>query len=71
MPAMLMGSNPSLAVLVGAMAVGLQRAAFESVLAFCRNPRGGTMPIGNRQSVADLLMDIKMRTETSRLDILP
>ncbi|RAK94980.1 acyl-CoA dehydrogenase family protein [Aspergillus ibericus CBS 121593] len=54
------------AMLVGAMATGIQRAVFEAALAFSRDPRGGTMPIGQRQSVADRLIDIKMRTETSR-----
>ncbi|QKX55398.1 uncharacterized protein TRUGW13939_02491 [Talaromyces rugulosus] len=55
------------AMLVGAMGVGLQRAAFDAALAFSRDTRGGTVPIGNRQSVADLLINIKMRTDTSRL----
>ncbi|PWY73065.1 putative acyl-CoA dehydrogenase [Aspergillus heteromorphus CBS 117.55] len=54
------------AMLVGAMGVGIQRAVFDAALAFSRDPRGGTVPIGHRQSVADLLIDIKMRTETSR-----
>ncbi|KUJ16339.1 acyl-CoA dehydrogenase [Mollisia scopiformis] len=54
------------ACLVGAMGVGLQRAIFDAALSFSRTSRGGTTPIGHRQSVADLLIDIKMRTETSR-----
>ncbi|PYH89008.1 putative acyl-CoA dehydrogenase [Aspergillus ellipticus CBS 707.79] len=54
------------AMLVGAMGVGIQRAAFDAALAFSRDPRGGTVAIGQRQSVADLLIDMKMRTETSR-----
>lgn len=54
------------AMLVGAMGVGIQRAVFDAALAFSRDPRGGTVPIGQRQSVADLLINIKMRTETSR-----
>ncbi|KAL2840273.1 acyl-CoA dehydrogenase/oxidase [Aspergillus pseudoustus] len=54
------------AMLVGAMGVGIQRAAFETALSFSRSARGGTVPIAQRQSVADLLINIKMRTETSR-----
>ncbi|PKX93459.1 acyl-CoA dehydrogenase family protein [Aspergillus novofumigatus IBT 16806] len=54
------------AMLVGAMGVGIQRAVFDAALAFSRDPRGGTVPIAQRQSVADLLINIKMRTETSR-----
>lgn len=53
-------------MLVGAMGVGLQRAAFDAALDFSRGTRGGTIPIASRQSVADLLINIKMRTETSR-----
>ncbi|OOF90731.1 hypothetical protein ASPCADRAFT_135015 [Aspergillus carbonarius ITEM 5010] len=55
------------AMLVGAMGTGIQRAVFDAALQFSRDPRGGTIPIGQRQSVADRLIDIKMRTETSRL----
>lgn len=54
------------ACLVGAMGTGIQRAIFDAALEFSKSPRGGTVPIGDRQSVADLLIDIKMRTETSR-----
>ncbi|KAL4915039.1 putative acyl-CoA dehydrogenase [Aspergillus aurantiobrunneus] len=54
------------AMLVGAMGVGIQRAVFDAALAFSHDPRGGTIPIGQRQSVADLRINIKMRTETSR-----
>jgi alkylation response protein AidB-like acyl-CoA dehydrogenase len=54
------------AMLVGAMGVGIQRAVFDAALAFSHDPRGGTVPIAQRQSVADLLINIKMRTETSR-----
>ncbi|CAL3968298.1 unnamed protein product [Diplocarpon coronariae] len=54
------------ACLVGAMATGVQRAIFDAALAFAKGTRGGSVPIGERQSVADLLIDIKMRTETSR-----
>ncbi|KAL4771042.1 acyl-CoA dehydrogenase/oxidase [Aspergillus nidulans var. acristatus] len=54
------------AMLVGAMGVGIQRAVFDAALAFSRHTRGGTVPIGQRQSVGDLLINIKTRTETSR-----
>ncbi|GFF49362.1 acyl-CoA dehydrogenase, putative [Aspergillus lentulus] len=54
------------AMLVGAMGVGIQRAVFDAALAFSHDTRGGTVPIAQRQSVADLLINIKMRTETSR-----
>ncbi|KAJ5203386.1 acyl-CoA dehydrogenase [Penicillium cf. viridicatum] len=54
------------AALVGAMSTGIQRAIFNAALDFCkRETRGGTAAIGNHQSVADLLMNIKMRTEAS------
>lgn len=48
------------------MGTGIQRAIFDAALAFSKTSRGGNVPIGERQSVADLLIDIKMRTETSR-----
>ncbi len=55
------------ATLVGALAVGLMRATFSAALDFTkRDSRGGSVPILNRQSVADLMMDVKMRTEASR-----
>jgi nitroalkane oxidase len=59
----------SSAALVGAMGVGLMRAAFEAALGFARvETRGGAVgPILGRQSVADLLIDVKIRAETSRL----
>jgi len=56
------------AVLVGAMSVGIMRAAFEAALTFAKeDTRGGAKPILERQSVADLLMGIKIRTDASRL----
>ncbi|KAK7535473.1 acyl-CoA dehydrogenase/oxidase [Phyllosticta citricarpa] len=56
------------AALVGAMGVGIMRAAFEAAMKFAKDDsRGGTVPILERQSVADLLIDVKMRIETSRL----
>lgn len=58
----------SSAALVGAMCVGVMRAAFESALQFCKtDTRGGSVPIIQHQSVADKLMDIKMRVEAGRL----
>ncbi|KAL4864085.1 hypothetical protein BDV12DRAFT_176682 [Aspergillus spectabilis] len=54
------------AMLVGAMGVGIQRAVFDAALAFSSDTRGGTVPIAQRQAVGDLLVNIKMRTETSR-----
>ncbi|GAP92999.2 putative acyl- dehydrogenase domain-containing protein [Rosellinia necatrix] len=55
------------AVLVGAMAVGLMRAAFDAALAFARgDDRGGAVPLLERQAVADLLSTIKMQTEACR-----
>ncbi|TAQ90821.1 hypothetical protein B7494_g879 [Chlorociboria aeruginascens] len=55
------------AALVGAMSVGIMAAAFEAALEFAkRDGRGGEEPIIHRQSVADLLMDVKMRTDAAR-----
>ncbi|KAF2195287.1 hypothetical protein K469DRAFT_649049 [Zopfia rhizophila CBS 207.26] len=57
----------SSAALVGAMSVGIMRATFEAALAFCKsNTRGGTVPILERQGVADKLIDIKMKVEAAR-----
>ncbi|KAF2167744.1 hypothetical protein M409DRAFT_21895 [Zasmidium cellare ATCC 36951] len=56
------------AALVGSFSVSVMRAAFEAALDFAKNDtRGGSVPIIQRQSVADLLTDIKMRTDSSRL----
>jgi nitroalkane oxidase len=56
------------AAIVGAMAVGIMRHAFETALKFAKDDsRGGSVPVIERQSVADLLINIKMRIETSRL----
>ncbi|MCJ1381066.1 hypothetical protein MMC17_004175 [Xylographa soralifera] len=56
------------AVLVGAMSVGIMRAAFEAALKFAKDDtRGGAKPILERQSVADLLIGVKMRADASRL----
>ncbi|KAK0609146.1 Nitroalkane oxidase [Lasiodiplodia hormozganensis] len=55
------------AALVGAMGTGISRAAFDAALEFAKaDTRGGSAPIIQHQSVADLLIDIKIRTETSR-----
>lgn len=56
------------AALVGAMAVGTMRAAFERALEFARRDnRGGSVPIIQRQSPADLLIDAKIKIDTSRM----
>ncbi|KAH8888968.1 acyl-CoA dehydrogenase NM domain-like protein [Thozetella sp. PMI_491] len=61
------GSFDASAVLVGAMGVGLMRAAFDAALAFAkRDSRNGAVPLLERQAFADLLSGIKMQTEASR-----
>lgn len=61
------GSFDVSAVLVGAMGVGLMRAAFDAALAFAkRDSRNGAVPLLERQAFADLLSSIKMQTEASR-----
>lgn len=58
----------SSAAIVGAMSVGIMRATFDAALKFAKNDaRGGSVPILARQSVADLMMDVKMRADASRL----
>jgi nitroalkane oxidase len=55
------------AVLVGAMSVSIMRAAYEAALEFAkRDTRGGAEPIIGRQSVANLLMNVKMNCDASR-----
>lgn len=55
------------AILVGAMAVGLMRTAFDTALAFAKSDdRRGKEPLLQRQAVADLLSTIKMQTEACR-----
>lgn len=50
------------------MSVSIMKAVFEAALDFAKSEsRGGARPIIERQSVADVLIDIKMRIETSRL----
>ena len=52
--------------MVGAMGVGMMRAAFDFSLAFAKeNDTGGSQKLLERQTVADLLVGIKIRTETS------
>jgi alkylation response protein AidB-like acyl-CoA dehydrogenase len=61
------GSFDASAVLVGAMGVGLMRAAFDAALAFAkRDSRNGAVPLLERQAFADLLSGIKMQAEASR-----
>jgi alkylation response protein AidB-like acyl-CoA dehydrogenase len=55
------------AVLVGAMGVGVMRAAFDAALAFAkRDSRNGAVPLLERQAFADLLSGVKMQTEAAR-----
>jgi nitroalkane oxidase len=55
------------AVLVGAMSVSIMRAAYEAALLFTKeDTRGGAEPIIGRQSVANLLIDVKMNCDASR-----
>jgi alkylation response protein AidB-like acyl-CoA dehydrogenase len=55
------------AALVGAMATGIMAGTFESALKFAKSDtRGGAQTIINHQSVADLLIDVKMKTDASR-----
>ena len=55
------------AALVGAMATGIMAAVFEAALKFAKtDTRGGAEPILKHQSVSDLLIDVKMKTDASR-----
>ena len=55
------------AVLVGAMSVGIMRAAFDAALAFAKHDnRRGALELLKRQAVADLLSGIKMQAEACR-----
>lgn len=50
----------SSAALVGAMATGIMSAAFEAALSFAKSDaRGGAVSLLSRQSVSDILIDIK------------
>lgn len=56
------------AALVGIFAVAIARGAFEAALAFAKSDdRRGPVPIIQRPTVADRLVDIKIRCDTSRL----
>jgi nitroalkane oxidase len=56
------------AALVGAFATSIMRYTFEAAMKFAKNDtRGGSVPILQHQSVSNILMDIKMRTDVSRL----
>jgi len=56
------------AAIVGAMACGIMRAAFEDALAFAkRETCGGPHPVIRHQSVADRLVEMKTKLETARL----
>lgn len=55
------------AIMVGAMAVGIMRAAFDAGLAFARgDDRRGAVPLLERQAFADLLSGVKMQVEACR-----
>ena len=55
------------AVLVGAMSVGIMRAAFDAALAFAKSDaRRGAAELLTRQAVADLLSGVKMQAEACR-----
>ncbi|KAI1742384.1 acyl-CoA dehydrogenase domain-containing protein [Xylaria scruposa] len=61
------GSFDCSAVLVGAMSVGIMRAAFDAALAFAKSHDcRGAVPLLERQAVADLLSGIKMQAEACR-----
>ncbi|KAI5356983.1 Putative acyl-CoA dehydrogenase/oxidase [Septoria linicola] len=56
------------AALVGSFSVSIMRSAFEHSLSFAKSDsRGGSVRIIEHQSVADILMDVKMRIDASRL----
>lgn len=56
------------AALVGAFSVSIMRKAFEAALEFAKSDfRGGTVPILQRQSVSNLLIDVKCRVDSCRL----
>ncbi|KAL8715964.1 MAG: hypothetical protein Q9220_000631 [cf. Caloplaca sp. 1 TL-2023] len=57
------------AATVGAMSVGVMRAAFDCAYDFARthDAGGSTASLLDRQSVADLLIDIKTRVEAGRV----
>ena len=66
-PAVVSNTFDITAVLVGAMSVGVMRAAFDAAMAFARSDsRRGKEPLLARQAVADRLGNVKMRTEACR-----
>jgi alkylation response protein AidB-like acyl-CoA dehydrogenase len=66
--AIIVRSFTSSAALVGAMSIGIMSATFEAALNFAKNDnRGGAQSLLGRQSVADILIDIKMRTDAARM----
>ncbi|KAL6713261.1 hypothetical protein ACLMJK_008726 [Lecanora helva] len=65
--ALVSGAFDCTAILVGAMSVGIMRAAFDAALAFAKGDnRRGAAELLTRQAVADLLSGIKMQTEACR-----
>lgn len=55
------------AALVGAMSVGIMSAAFEAALTFAKtDSRRGAKALLERQSVSDLMIEVKMRTDAAR-----
>ena len=55
------------AALVGAMGIGIMRQTFDRSLAWAKSDRrGSTVPMIQKQSVADLLIKIKTRCEATR-----
>lgn len=65
--AVVSGAFDGTAVLVGAMSVGVMRAAFDAALAFAKgDKRRGAADLLTRQAVADLLSNVKMQTEACR-----
>ncbi|KAK4944632.1 hypothetical protein LTR10_016066 [Elasticomyces elasticus] len=56
------------AALVGTMATSVMRKAFEEALRFAKeDTRGGSVPLIERQSVADILISLKTKIDTSRI----
>ena len=56
------------AALVGVMSTAISRGAFEAAVDFAKSDdRAGSVPVIYRPTVADRLIDVKIRTDTSRL----
>ncbi|KAL2038762.1 hypothetical protein N7G274_008520 [Stereocaulon virgatum] len=61
------GAVDCTAILVGAMSVGIMRAAFDAALAFAKGEnRTGALDLLTRQAVADLFSGIEMQTSDLR-----